>query len=293
MERLWFVKAVLVAALTAGCRATTPCGVTIDNGRFALEFVDPDDAALGCRFIRAGWIRSLRIGEPPGQKLFQEKSLFSYHPAFGFAREILPDFELNGNRQLKIGVGVIEPNPRSCFRARAIELFPWRYKWQTNDGKTTLSAEQNSGDREGYGYTLNVAVSIEANSPVIVYQETLTNTGRRTLTGMVYAHPFFFAPGNGKHCRYLMPDRSEPQPVFGAISRTTFTISPEIRMVMAETPAGSAVIESDHPLVKAEFWNSEKNCFAVEPFFVFGLAPGEQTAWKWRLTITTPAVSLR
>jgi len=294
MTRRWQVAGVLLAVVfAAGCRTAAPGGVTVDNGRFAVEFVDPDDTALGCLFIRAGWIRSLRTGEPPGRKLFWEKSLFSYHPAFGFAREILPEFELNGNRQLKIGVGIIEPNPREGFLSRPIELFPWRCEWRTNDGKTTLRAEQDSGLREGYGYTLKVTVTVEADSPVIVYEETLANTGIRTIAGTVYAHPFFFAPENGEECRYLLPDRSDPQSVAGAVNRTIPAISPELRTVMAETPAGTAAIGSDRPLEKAEFWNSGKDCFAVEPYLAFRLAPGERTTWKWFLAITGPAVSRR
>lgn len=284
--RLRFAGALLAALLAAGCRTAASGGIAVDNGRFAVEFADPEDPALGCRFLRAGWIRSLRTGPSPRRALFLEQSLFSYHPAFGFAREFLPEFELNGNRQLKIGVGIIEPNPREGFLSRPIELFPWRCEWRTNDGKTTLQAEQDSGRREGYGYTLKVTVTVETDSPVIVYEETLTNTGSRSLAGTVYAHPFFPAPENGENCRYLLPDASGPQPVAGAATRTISVISPELRAVTAETPAGRAVIAADRPLTKAAFWNSGKNCFAVEPYLAFRLAPGEQTAWKWSLSIS-------
>lgn len=283
--------ALFALLLAAGCRTAAPGGVTVDNGCFSVEFADPDDAALGCRFLRAGWIRSLRTGAPPGRALFWEKNLYSYHPAFGFAREIVPEFELNGNRQLKIGVGVIEPNPRNEFHARAVDAFPWRYEWRKSDGRTTLRAEQRSGDCEGYGYTLDVTVTVEADSPVIVYEEALANTGRRTLAGTVYAHPFFLAPENGGLCRYSLPGQAEPEPVAGAVPRTISAISPELRTVTAETPAGRAVIAADRPLAKAVFWNTEKNCFAVEPYLAFRLAPGERTAWKWTLAVTAPAAS--
>lgn len=49
--------AVLAAVLLAGCAAAGE--FVVDNGSFRVEFVDPNDPQLGCRFLRAGWIRSL------------------------------------------------------------------------------------------------------------------------------------------------------------------------------------------------------------------------------------------
>lgn len=282
--------AVIVWIVLAGGSSVSSAektGVTLNNGCFEVNFPDPNDARLGYRFVRAGWIRSLRVCDFPGRNIFLEKSLFPYHPAFGFTREFLPEFELEDGRQLKIGVGIIRPHPRSRYHPVPVDIFPWKTEVRTDGGKSTVTAEQHSGDCEGYGYMLRVRVTVETGFPVIVYEETLTNTGNRLLAGTVYAHPFFAAPENGNECRYWMPGSYFSRPVTEFSGR--MVSCPEIhragRSVAVDTPAGHIVIGSDRPFVKIDLWDSGQNCFAVEPHIAYRLSPGEQFRWKWYLGV--------
>lgn len=275
--------------LAGGCSVSSAekAGVALDNGCFNVTFTDPNDATLGCRFVRAGWIRSLRLCDFSGRNVFLEESLFSYHPAFGFAREFLPEFDLGEGNQLKIGVGIIRPHPRSRYHSVPVTIFPWDTEFCADDGKRTMTAEQSSGDCNGYGYVLRVKVTVETDLPVIVYEETLVNTGSRLLAGTVYAHPFFAAPENGKDCRYWMPGSCFSRPVTEFSDR--IVSCPEThrasRSVAVDTPAGHIVIGSDRPFAKIDLWDSGKNCFAVEPHIAYRLSPGEQFRRKWYLWV--------
>lgn len=284
------LTAVIVWIGLSGCCSVFSAenaGVTLDNGCFKVNFTDPNDTMLGYRFIRAGWIRSLRTCDSPGQCVFLETSLFSYHPAFGFAREILPEFDLSEGCQLKIGVGIIRPHPRSRYHPVPVRIFPWKTEFSIDGKKNMITAEQSSGDCEGYGYLLRVKVTVETDSPVIVYEETLINTGSRLLAGTVYAHPFFAALENGQDCRYWMPGFRSSRPVAEFSSRTVHSTEtpPGSRSVAVDTPAGHIVIGSNRPFAKTDFWNPGRDCFAVEPHIAYRLAAGGQFSWKWYLGV--------
>lgn len=185
--------AVLAAVLLAGCAAAGE--FVVDNGSFRVEFVDPNDPQLGCRFLRAGWIRSLH---PAGSResIFVTESLFGFHPAFGYVCEIYPALDLKGLQALQIGVGVIERHPQSRYHSRPVELFPWQISREMRERETVMTARQHSGDHSGYAYELTVEIVIPANSPVILWKYSLANTGSRPFAVSTYAHPFFKArPG--------------------------------------------------------------------------------------------------
>ena len=113
--------AVLAAVLLAGCAAAGE--FVVDNGSFRVEFVDPNDPQLGCRFLRAGWIRSLH---PAGSResIFVTESLFGFHPAFGYACEIYPALDLKRCRSASVSSNGIRspatiPARLSCSRGKS------------------------------------------------------------------------------------------------------------------------------------------------------------------------------
>lgn len=279
--------AVLAAVLLAGCAAAGE--FVVDNGSFRVEFVDPNDPQLGCRFLRAGWIRSLH---PAGSResIFVTESLFGFHPAFGYACEIYPALDLKGLQALQIGVGVIERHPQSRYHSRPVELFPWQISREMRERETVMTARQYSGDHSGYAYELTVEIVIPANSPVILWKYSLANTGSRSFAVSTYAHPFFKARPGFPGGWYALPG-GKRQPVAALPPEKTLEateIPQDCRAIAAGglTSGGYvAVISADRPFSRIDLWRSETDCFAVEPYLPLNLAPGECREWSWRLEI--------
>lgn len=184
---LLFLLPVLIPAGTADP------GITVRNSHFSVRLDDPalsdPNGTFGCRFLRAGWITALY---PQGSRenLFHPVSISRYHKAFGCALEILPPLRLTPDRQLKLGIGIVEPHPVSRFQAKPIELFPWQTAIDESAGQTVLTARQSSGNHNGYAYELTVTVCIPVSTPEIIWRLDLHNTGSRKLDLLSYLHPF-------------------------------------------------------------------------------------------------------
>lgn len=282
MIRFFPVAAALLCAAAAAAG-----GITVDNGCLRVEFADPA-GALGCRFLRAGWITGLYPAEGR-DSVFHLRSIFDFHVAFGCPQEIVPELELEPGRALKLGVGVVVPNPKDSALAEPVELLPWHTGFRREPGKTRLTARQSCPDRAGYAYELTVTVTVEDDSPVIVYEQVLENTGRRRIKAEAYLHPFFRTPGGFASAWFRLPGR-ERQPVAAAPHQAESVCRPE-RGPYQVSAGGlterncTVTIAADRPLYRSRFWRNNSDCFAVEPFIAIDVAPGERQAWSWRVTL--------
>ena len=293
MKRALSGLAALFMLFAAGASEPQSGNFRIDNGLFSVTLDNPaapdPDGRSGCRFLRPGWITALY---PTGSRvsLFHTRSVSNYHPAFGCAVEILPELELAPGRQLKIGVGVIEPHPVSRFQPKPVELFPWQTEYMKSGTKTVLMARQVSGDRSGYAYELTASITITDGSPEIILEQELHNTGSRRITATAYLHPFFFA-GEPESCRVRLHGE-EFKPVFSEAPNTeiVYREDEDRREITAEFRTDrdcSVTLAADTPLDRSRFWHNGKDCFATEPFIALDIAPGERRKWSFRLVIRT------
>ena len=274
-----------------GCGMVSSCPFTVDNGCFRVEFSDPESSELGCRFLRAGWIRSLCPAGSP-ESLFRTETLFSYHPSFGYASEITPELDLGGSRALQIGVGIIERHQLNRFRNRPIEIFPWRIHREKRENLTVFRALQSSGEHAGYRYALNVEISIPDYKPEIRWLWRLENTGTLPLEGSVYAHPFFAGRADCAGSWYAFPGRGRRLLVPGSLERTLFPggFPVDCREVsVGGFSAGEYVvtIAADRPFGRVHLWR-HGGTFAIEPYLPFRIAPGETYEWSWTLSFHFP-----
>ncbi|MBS1370761.1 MAG: hypothetical protein HPZ91_12485 [Lentisphaeria bacterium] len=281
---------IMAAGLLAGC-TVAPRSFTVDNGCFELELNDPaapdPDGAFGCRFLRPGWITGLWPAGS-GESVFHTRTLYGHHPAFGCTQEIVPELELAPGRQLKIGVGVIEPNPVNRFRASPVELFPWSVEFERTRGRAVMTARQSSGRHSGYAYELTVTVTVTGGSPEIVMKQELWNTGVRRFAGAAYLHPFFRVRER-ESCRFRLPGGASGR-VFDMPESVEekYEASDGARLLRAvfRTDRECAVtVAADRPLSAGRLWHNGKNCFSVEPFIAVNIAPGERREWTWRLEV--------
>lgn len=293
MKRPLSGLAALFMLFAAGASEPPSGNFRIDNGLFAVMMDNPaapdPDGKSGCRFLRPGWITALY---PAGSSvsLFHTRSISNYHPAFGCAVEILPELEIAPERQLKIGVGVIEPHPVSRFRPKPVELFPWQTEYAESETKTVLTARQTSGDRNGYAYELTTSLTITGGSPEIILEQELYNTGSRRITATAYLHPFFFVR-DPENCRVRLHGK-EFKPVFNEVpnTETVYREDEDRREITAEFRTDrdcSVTLGADTPLDRSRLWHNGRDCFAAEPFIALDLAPGKRRKWSFRLVIQT------
>ena len=265
----------------------------IDNGVIETVFVSPQGPPmeLGSRFIRAGWLRSShRHGS--GKNFFRTETLFDDHPAFGCPQEILPALKLDGDRRLKIGVGIIGPDRVKPNWPELRISFPWQISILRLPSETQINYRQTSGEHCGYAYELTMEIVIPENQPEIRYCLTLRNCGERTISFSTYVHPFFPIPENPETCWYCISESSSEK-------RSRLLHSPEIQIISKDRLAEGChkveaggfpesddrvSIASDTPLMKTVFYRRKFLCFSVEPFVQRKIEPGQKTSWKWILT---------
>ncbi|MBS1371443.1 MAG: hypothetical protein HPZ91_15970 [Lentisphaeria bacterium] len=278
----------LCACLLALLPAVLAGEAVLDNGRLRAGFVDPAEPGLGFRFIRAGWIRTLRRAGS-GAEIVHTRTLFDFHPAFGVAQEMVPELELPDGRALKVGVGIVKPNRSNWFKSELVEAFPW----EVARHGLRIEARQLSGEHAGYAYELRLGVGLEPGAPRLVFSQELTNTGRRPLRLESYLHPFFRTAYGLDSCRYVLPFRAgeavvaAPRRPDGPRNVSAGAVPDGCRWLAAADLASGylAVAASDTPLSRSVFWHNGLDCFAVEPYVAIELRPGETKRWKWFLAI--------
>lgn len=294
MNNLILLLLFLLPLVPAGAAAEP--GITVRNTHISVRLANPaatdPGGIFGCRFLRAGWITAL-YPQGSSENLFHPDSVSRYHKAFGCALEILPPLKLAPGRQLKPGIGIVEPHPVSRFQAKPVELFPWQTTVTESSGQTILTARQNSGNHNGYAYELTVTVRIPANVPEIVWQLDLHNTGTRELDLLSYLHPFFRF--RSRHsCRFRLSGEIF-RDVFRTLPNTQekYCARSRIHEISArfQTDAGYTVtLGSGQPLAQSVVWHNGKDCFALEPFVSLHIPPGERRIWDFRMSIRKDSV---
>lgn len=285
-------RLLLLATLPAlvACAAAEPAVVAVENGRFRAELVDPgvppDVRATGCRFLRAGWLRSLRLNGT-ARDVFKCRTVHPRLPAFGFAFEFFPVPELAVDARgyvtrLNFGVGIVRQEPGKRFETAPVELFPWRSLVERTDGGLTLTAVQRSREYGGYAYELTVKTAIAKDSSMVAFELELCNTGRRRIESELYAHPFFDAPAGFETGWYRVGD-SVPAPLAGPPA--VLSGASQLAAGRFSDGCGEIAIRTAPAFDRAEFWRNDRDCFALEPFWKVSVAPGERQRWTCFLSV--------
>lgn len=281
------LPAVLLAL--SGCGATEPAVVVMENGRFRAELVDPgvpaDVRATGCRFIRAGWLRSLRL-DGEARDVFKDRTVHPRLPAFGFAFEFFPVPELAVDPQgyvtrLNFGVGLVRQEPGKRFETVPVEFFPWQSSVERTAEGLTLTASQRSREYDGYAYELTVKIAVAKKSDTIGFELELHNTGRKRIESELYAHPFFDA-SSGFASGWYCIGNSTPKP----LTDPPAALDGADRIAVGDFSkgCGEVVIRTEPAFDRAEFWRNDRDCFALEPFWKVSISAGERKIWKCFLT---------
>ena len=212
-----------------------------------------------------------------------------------------------GGTFIKIGVGRLrKPDDTSYDAFRLYEIVDGG-KWRITRHPAGVEFEQELSDSSsGYGYSYRKTVSLAPDTPRMVLQHWLKNTGQRVIKTSVYNHNFLFL------------DRRPPSPDFTievpfpiqtqnpaekslaeiAGNRITFgrALTGEDRVYLAiqgfgtdpkdydirienRTLRAGLRITADRPLSRMALW-SIRAPLSVEPFIDMTVAPGAEFTWQ-------------
>lgn len=260
-----------------------------DNGRLRLEILDPAQTphplVTGSRFPAAGWIRGLWPQGDEGS-VFIRGSWHPQLPLYGFALGFYPHPQLSADpdagttRNLCLGVGVVEIKGEEHFHAKTLEGFAWERELSGADGRRVFTARQKTPDRDGYAYELTVRVELPDGADTVLYRVELINTGRRRIESELFAHPFFNAREGFGDAWFSLPGRPEREAVAQAEERLEASgdqLPADAARMSTVLPGGKRRVEirCDTPLLRAVFWRDKGASYAIEPYWLVALDPGE------------------
>ncbi len=294
IKTVFFYGIIILLVVQLGCRARPSCEL-METDRFQIEFIDPlapDDMKLtGDRFLRGGWIRSLRHRENGAELLLSE----SYHrrlPNFGFPFEFYPTLELeasesqSGPDRLQIGVGIVREKGEGRFETVPVEFFRWRSRVEKDGEQYRWVCSQSSGIQSEFGYELTVKVALERGSDIVGFEIELVNVGERVLQTELIGHPFFAV---GKDCsagKYWLPGDVVPLSIAESPHSRTSECSGNTLGAMGFSPDFDRVeLRTEPPMSRGTFWRSKTGCFSLEPCWEVRLAPSERKSWKCFLKV--------
>jgi hypothetical protein len=211
-----------------------------------------------------------------------------------------------GGRFVRIGVGVLRKPEEARFdQFKTYEILD-SGKWSVKAGKDAVTFTQKLQDAEtGYGYLYRKTVRLEKDSPRMVIEHSLKNTGTKTIETNVYSHNFYVIDGTPSgpdmHVKFpfelkaSVPFRGPAGPVgkemvyreelaanggsvygelagFGDSSKDF-----DIRVENGKTGAGVR-LTGDKPLARVVFW-SIRTVLSPEPYIEMRIEPGKEAKW--------------
>ena len=227
-------------------------------------------------------------------------------PVNEFATPLGLDEAKPGGTFIKIGVGVLrrgEGNYNRYFPYEVLDAGKWSVKKTTDSVEFT---QELSDTNSSYGYVYRKVVRLAKGKPEMVIDQSLKNTGMRTIQSSVYNHNFIVldrqAPGpdftfrvpfqieanrppnkelaeiRGNEIVFKKPLSGEDQvavPIqgFGDGAKDT-------EIVIENRKVGAGVrISGDRPLIRDLLW-SIRTVLAIEPYIAIDIQPGAEFTWK-------------
>jgi hypothetical protein len=235
-------------------------------------------------------------------------------PADEFQKPLGYDKARPGETFVKIGVGVLRKadDDDYSFGKRFDLVDPG--KWTVASGERSITFTQDLADAaSGYGYRYTKTVRLADDTPEMVIDHTLRNTGSLPLATNVYNHNFLTldqrAPGPDYVITFPFAVTSARPPAPDAATirgneityartlagedRVSFPIQGfgpdasdyDIRVENRAARAGVR-ITGDRPLASMALW-SIRTVLAVEPFIDIDVDPGEAFTWGYTYTYFT------
>jgi hypothetical protein len=304
-KQLLMITAVVCTATRANSAIDKPShdDLKIVAEKYQVELLDPnasDAKATGARFVRAGWLKSLKTNDSK-QSLIVTKSVFSYHTAYGLTTAFEPaikirDIDERYSELLVVGVGTVKRDKTRGFAYdQIIKPFPWRWKIMKSPEATQVIYTQDSG-KPVNGYAWIFSMTVTFNEDNIIYEQSLLNTGSKPLDIETFVHPFFNAVKGKAKCKFILPHLGDKKEVHQT-PITVGDIKPLYIVNQPDIPAGHQwvaglniadnnqylVISTSQKLYKTQFWRNKEGCFAVEPFIKMAIPPGRQHSWNWTI----------
>lgn len=266
------------------------------------------------RFLWGGWIRSLQFRPTAREFLLQPHRTLDTPPSFhGMPEEFEQPIEVDafsdsapfpksGPRLLKIGVGLCSARPTGPEAWTDFRLetpFPWVCVIENSGPRNaTVRFAQSGSSPSGHAYSLIKRVTLRAEESILQVENELFNTGSVPIATTWYLHPFFAPAGSDAYdgrcwatvpipvgpnpwdvdttpCQPLRPD---PLPIWGALSARSIS---ESWWAVGHEEAGDVLVSlPDRRPDWIRIW-TWKGGFALEPFRVIDLAPGQ----VWRCSV--------
>ena len=211
-----------------------------------------------------------------------------------------------GGTFIKIGVGVLRKDAPHYDYVKQYEMVD-PGKWSVKRRRDSVEFTQQLTDpSSGYGYIYTKTVRLVEGKPEMVLENSLKNTGRRTIRSRVYNHNFLVLdhqpPGpdykievpfkirplhpldtklaeiRGNQVVYLRALQNEE---VVQIPMEGFSDSPKDNQIRIENRKAGAgmLITGNRPLVHLNLW-SIRTVLAMEPFISMTVAPGKTFTWK-------------
>ena len=312
-------KALMTILATVGlANGQEPPSAVISNGAITAKFYLPDAKTgyyRGTRFDWSGQIYSLRTANHEYFGKWFDKYDPKLHDAImGPVEEFRTkeaglgfDEAKSGDTFIRIGAGVVrrpDDKPYQTFKTYEI-VDPG--KWTVKHGNNWISFTHQLRDGKGHAYRYTKIIRLMADSPKMVIEHSLKNTGKKRIETTQYNHNFFVMDGqptgpasnvtfpfelkpvrafqggiaesNGKQISY----NSELKPGQSVIAEFTGygTTSADYDIRVENRQAGAGVrIRGDQPLSKLVYW-SIRTVFCPEPYIAMKVEPGREFKWTY------------
>ena len=294
--------------------------VMISNGLLKARVFLPDASAGYYRGTRFDWSGMVGPVEYAGHHFFSPFRV-PHNPSgnddgigpaeeFGFDEALGSDEAKNRESFLKIGVGeLIKPNDPDYAEYHFYKPFEFADlpAWKAAYGQNWVEFTQNLQNSRGWGYEYVKRISISNDSPILIIEHRLKNTGSKEIDTTWYSHNLINIDGQpvGPQYQVIFPFKPiytiAPNPVdievlenglaFVRQLPTSYGTSADLSNFTGRADNGATIwniqtsagvkIGADQAPVRYQFY-AEKNAVCPEIFIRIYVEPGSSQSWETR-----------
>ncbi len=313
------ILSVMITSISSNSQNIIPGSypyVILNNGQVSCSVFKPDKENGFYRSTRWEWSGIVWQLTYKGHTYFAERTNCTPHnpldnehgmstaEEFGINKALRYDEAKPGETFMKIGVGLLEkPENDSLYRFSGNYRLVEPGTWSTSYGDTWIEFVHTLHDGYGYSYTYRKRMELMPGEPVMVFKNTLENTGTCRIETDQYNHNFFAIDGI-----LIGPDyridlffpatlSNDPSPraglkdnalqFFEKLNKSLsarvigFGTTPEHNhIVLRNTKTGAGVdIRGDYPLLRINVW-TDGQVLCPEMFVKIDIGPGESFSWS-------------
>ena len=211
-----------------------------------------------------------------------------------------------GGTFIRIGVGVLRKPEEEKFQQFKTYDIVDPGKWAVKSGRDSVTFTQTVRDpTSGYAYLYKKTVHLVKDSPRMVIEHSLKNTGTKTIETNVYSHNFYVIDGTpsgpemhvtfpfelkasvpfrgpagpvGKEMVYQKELAADGTSVYGELAGFGGS-SKDFDIHVGNSKTGAGVrLTGDQPLSRVVFW-SIRTVLSPEPYIDMKIEPGKESHW--------------